>query len=166
MPPEPLIQHALIATFVLAVLFFNTPFPVSLGPEALRMARSQLHYAVCVPQPLFSASPPPPWCQLIGYTWRAGRVSMVRELHVYGTAVAVHARDDKKLQHQGYGTMLMQEAERIASLEHRSEKMAVISGVGTRHYYRKLGYHLEAPYMVKALPVAPSRRRRKVVAAC
>ena len=29
--------------------------------------------------------------------------------------------------------------------------MAVISGVGTRHYYRKLGYHLEGPYMVKAL---------------
>jgi elongator complex protein 3 len=29
--------------------------------------------------------------------------------------------------------------------------MAVISGVGTRHYYRKLGYELEGPYMVKAL---------------
>ena len=30
-------------------------------------------------------------------------------------------------------------------------KMAVISGVGTRHYYRRLGYELEGPYMVKAL---------------
>ena len=29
-----------------------------------------------------------------------GRVSLVRELHVYGTAVAVHARDSSKLQHQ------------------------------------------------------------------
>ena len=29
--------------------------------------------------------------------------------------------------------------------------MAVISGVGTRHYYRKLGYELEGPYMVKSL---------------
>jgi hypothetical protein len=29
--------------------------------------------------------------------------------------------------------------------------MAVISGVGTRHYYRKLGYELEGPYMVKDL---------------
>lgn len=34
----------------------------------------------------------------------------------------------------------MEEAERIAREEHGSEKLAVISGVGTRHYYRKLGY--------------------------
>jgi elongator complex protein 3 len=30
----------------------------------------------------------------------------------------------------------MAEAERIAVQEHRSSKIAVISGVGTRHYYR------------------------------
>lgn len=29
-----------------------------------------------------------------------GRVSIVRELHVYGTAIAVHARDTAKYQHQ------------------------------------------------------------------
>ena len=52
---------------------------------------------------------------------------------------------------QGYGTLLMEEAERIARSEHRSLKLAVISGVGTRHYYRKLGYHLEGHYMVKSL---------------
>ena len=39
-----------------------------------------------------------------------------------------------------FGTLLMEEAERIAIEEHGSEKLAVISGVGTRHYYRKLGY--------------------------
>jgi elongator complex protein 3 len=38
--------------------------------------------------------------------------------------------------------MLMEEAERIAKQEHASTKVAVISGVGTRHYYRKLGYEL------------------------
>jgi elongator complex protein 3 len=27
---------------------------------------------------------------------------MVRELHVYGTAVPVHSRDPTKFQHQGY----------------------------------------------------------------
>ena len=58
---------------------------------------------------------------------------------------------------QGYGRLLMEEAERIAAREHRSSKLAVISGVGTRHYYRKLGYHLDGPYMVKSLPHAPSR---------
>ncbi|PSC75785.1 Elongator complex 3 [Micractinium conductrix] len=90
-----------------------------------------------------------------------GAVSVVRELHVYGTAVAVHARDSSKFQHQGYGSLLMAEAERIAACEHRSAKLAVISGVGTRHYYRKLGYELEGPYMVKHLQPPPSRRRRR-----
>ncbi|KAG6753177.1 hypothetical protein POTOM_043223 [Populus tomentosa] len=80
-----------------------------------------------------------------------GKCSIVRELHVYGTAVPVHGRDAEKLQHQGYGTLLMEEAEHIARKEHRSTKIAVISGVGTRHYYRKLGYELEGPYMVKFL---------------
>ncbi len=77
--------------------------------------------------------------------------SFVRELHVYGSAVPVHSRDPTKFQHQGYGTLLMEEAERIAREEHGSLKLAVISGVGTRHYYRKLGYYLEGPYMVKML---------------
>jgi elongator complex protein 3 len=86
---------------------------------------------------------------------------MVRELHVYGTAVAVHARDDQKLQHQGYGMMLMSAAERIAKVEHRSSRIAVISGVGTRNYYRKLGYDLQGPYMMKNLAPASSRRMSK-----
>ncbi|VDP29553.1 unnamed protein product [Schistosoma mattheei] len=79
------------------------------------------------------------------------RCSIVRELHVYGSAVPVAARDPTKFQHQGFGTLLMEEAERIAKYEHGSLKIAVISGVGTRNYYRKLGYELEGPYMIKFL---------------
>ncbi len=45
----------------------------------------------------------------------------------------------------------MEEAERIARDEHGSEKILVISGVGTRHYYRKLGYEIDGPYMSKML---------------
>jgi elongator complex protein 3 len=56
--------------------------------------------------------------------------SIVRELHVYGTAVPVHARDPAKFQHQGYGTLLMEEAERIARDEHGSAKLAVLSFAG------------------------------------
>ncbi|KAG9045675.1 Elongator subunit [Tulasnella sp. UAMH 9824] len=56
-----------------------------------------------------------------------GRVSIVRELHVYGTAVPVHGRDPTKFQHQGFGTLLMEEAERIAKEEHGSYKLAVIA---------------------------------------
>ena len=80
-----------------------------------------------------------------------GQCSIVRELHVYGTAVPVHCRDPTKFQHQGFGTMLMEEAERIAREEHGSVKIAVISGVGTRGYYAKLGYTLDGPYMSKML---------------
>ena len=46
--------------------------------------------------------------------------------------------------------MLMEEAERIARDEHLSTKIAVIAGVGTRHYYRKLGYETDGPYMSKS----------------
>lgn len=77
--------------------------------------------------------------------------SIIRELHVYGTAVAVSARDPTRFQHQGFGLLLMEEAERIARDEHGSEKLLVISGVGTRHYYRKMGYELDGPYMSKII---------------
>ena len=80
-----------------------------------------------------------------------GATSMVRELHVYGSVVPIHARDPQKFQHQGFGALLMEEAEQIAREEHGSTRMAVIAGVGTRHYYRRLGYALDGPYMVKAL---------------
>ncbi|CAH1255159.1 ELP3 [Branchiostoma lanceolatum] len=80
-----------------------------------------------------------------------GGCSIVRELHVYGSVVPVSARDPGKFQHQGFGMLLMEEAERIAREEHGANKMAVISGVGTRNYYRKIGYELEGPYMVKKL---------------
>ncbi|KAJ3056233.1 Elongator subunit [Rhizophlyctis rosea] len=82
---------------------------------------------------------------------KVGQCSIVRELHVYGSVVPIHNRDPTKFQHQGFGTLLMEEAERIAREEHGSVKLAVIAGVGTRHYYRKLGYELDGPYMSKML---------------
>ncbi|XP_037582925.1 LOW QUALITY PROTEIN: elongator complex protein 3-like [Dermacentor silvarum] len=85
-----------------------------------------------------------------------GGCSIVRELHVYGSVVPVSARDPTKFQHQGFGTLLMEEAERIARHEHGSHKLAVISGVGTRNYYRKLGYELDGPYMSKLLITDPA----------
>ncbi|KAL7640808.1 UNVERIFIED_CONTAM: hypothetical protein RMT77_009095 [Armadillidium vulgare] len=78
-------------------------------------------------------------------------VSIVRELHVYGSVVPVSSKDPNKFQHQGFGMLLMEEAERIAKEEHGSNKIAVISGVGTRNYYAKLGYELEGPYMTKKI---------------
>jgi elongator complex protein 3 len=80
------------------------------------------------------------------------QTSLIRELHVYGSSVPVHDRDPKKFQHQGFGKLLMEKAEEIARREHCSKKIAVISGVGVRGYYRKLGYELDGPYMSKMLP--------------
>jgi len=80
-----------------------------------------------------------------------GEVSIIRELHVYGSAVPVKGRDIAQYQHQGYGRMLVQEAEKIAQEEHKTKKVAIISGIGTREYYRKLGYRLEGAYMVREI---------------
>ncbi|XP_035230529.1 elongator complex protein 3-like [Stegodyphus dumicola] len=64
-------------------------------------------------------------------------VSIVRELHVYGSVVPVSARDPTKFQHQGFGTLLMEEAEKIALEEHGSYKIAVISGVRNKELLQK-----------------------------
>ncbi|KAG0510860.1 MAG: hypothetical protein NPMRD1_710001 [Nitrosopumilales archaeon] len=45
----------------------------------------------------------------------------------------------------------MSESEKIAREEFDSKKLLVISAVGTREYYRNLGYSLDGPYMTKNL---------------
>lgn len=57
-----------------------------------------------------------------------GGCSIVRELHVYGSVVPVNIKDPTKFQHQGFGMLLMEEAERISREEHGSSKISVISG--------------------------------------
>lgn len=63
----------------------------------------------------------------------------------------IHLYCYNKPNFQGFGMLLMEEAERIAREEHGSTKLAVISGVGTRNYYRKMGYELDGPYMSKKI---------------
>ncbi len=81
----------------------------------------------------------------------AGDSGLIRELHVYGSATPVGHRDNKAWQHKGFGRDLMAAAEKIAKDEFGKSKMVVISALGTREYYRKLGYALEGPYMAKQL---------------
>ena len=45
---------------------------------------------------------------------------------------------------------MMNIAEKI-SIKEGYEKMAVISGIGVRNYYKKLGYKLENTFMIKTL---------------
>ncbi|MBI2148347.1 tRNA uridine(34) 5-carboxymethylaminomethyl modification radical SAM/GNAT enzyme Elp3 [Candidatus Woesearchaeota archaeon] len=73
----------------------------------------------------------------------------VRELHVYGSSTAL----DKEgvVQHKGYGKKLMEEAEKIAKEEWSCGKILVISGIGVKEYYRKLGYSKDGVYISKNL---------------
>ena len=82
--------------------------------------------------------------------------ALIRELHVYGQLRP--ALEGKSFggaaaqQHSGFGKRLMNDAERIAA-DAGFRKVAVISGIGTRDYYRKLGYVLvdEGGFLVKTL---------------
>ncbi|MBD3259574.1 tRNA uridine(34) 5-carboxymethylaminomethyl modification radical SAM/GNAT enzyme Elp3, partial [Candidatus Woesearchaeota archaeon] len=73
--------------------------------------------------------------------------ALIRELHVYGSALQVGRIKSKKedIQHTGLGKQLLDRAEKIC-LDNKKNKMIVISGIGAREYYRKLGYKLEGPY--------------------
>ena len=76
--------------------------------------------------------------------------AFIRELHTYGQQLSLGKHQDDAAQHKGLGKRLVEEAERIAT-QAGFKKMAVISGVGVRGYYRKLGYRKIGTYMVKTL---------------
>ena len=74
--------------------------------------------------------------------------AIIRELHVYGKAMEMGETNVKSSQHKGLGEQLLTLAEEMAKKE-GVKKLAIISGVGVREYYRKRGYKLENTYMVK-----------------
>ena len=76
--------------------------------------------------------------------------AIVREVHVYGKAVGIGQRDSGKAQHLGLGTKLIEEAKRI-SRQQGFQKLAVISAIGTREYYRQRGFTDGQLYQVAAL---------------
>lgn len=75
--------------------------------------------------------------------------ALIREIHTYGELVPISKKG--KVQHLGFGKKLVLEAEKIVKKEYNLKKIAVISGVGVRNYWRKLGYRLKDTYMVKSL---------------
>ena len=76
--------------------------------------------------------------------------AIIREIHVYGELVPSGQLAIEKIQHLGLGKKLMSEVEKIVR-KNKLDKIAVISGVGVRGYYRKMGYRLNNSYMVKKL---------------
>lgn len=76
--------------------------------------------------------------------------AIVRELHIYGKALEIGIKGKKSSQHTGLGKILLKEAENIVK-EVGLKELKIISGVGVRDYYRKLGYRLKGSYVVKNL---------------
>ncbi len=77
--------------------------------------------------------------------------AIIREVHTYGPMIEVGTRSLKDPQHSGLGKKLIKEAEKILKEEFGISKIAVISGIGVRDYYRNLGYRLKDTYLVKNL---------------
>lgn len=75
--------------------------------------------------------------------------ALVRELHVYGKMVPIGEKGEA-WQHKGYGLELLRNAEAMAKGA-GYDKISVISGVGARKYYVKLGYAYDGPYMSRRL---------------
>jgi|AntAceMinimDraft_18_1070375.scaffolds.fasta_scaffold03461_8 elongator complex protein 3 len=95
--------------------------------------------------------------------------ALIREIHTYSQLVPIEKNKSSLIsaQHKGLGKRLIKEAEKIIKKEfsihsvksiegstkksqfNRVKKIAVISGVGVRKYYQKLGYSLQDTYMVK-----------------
>ncbi len=80
--------------------------------------------------------------------------AIIRELHVYAAAAAIGEKTKRggKLQHRGFGRKLMAKAEEIARKSGMG-RMLVISGVGAKEYYKKLGYGYDGAYMAKTLRI-------------
>jgi len=93
----------------------------------------------------------------LGEGWGEGELpelsgaALIRELHVYGPALSLGDKGGSgEAQHIGLGTQLLAEAERLAT-ESGFTKIAVISAIGTREYYRKRGFEVEGAYMTKGI---------------
>jgi elongator complex protein 3 len=76
--------------------------------------------------------------------------ALVRELHIYGPLVPL-GKKGYGWQHRGYGKRLLLEAERISREEFDKKKLLILSGIGAKDYYRKLGYREVSFYMGKRL---------------
>jgi elongator complex protein 3 len=80
--------------------------------------------------------------------------AVVRELHVLGQVVDIGNNNDFNInssQHRGYGSNLLGIAEKIVKNEFGLDSLSIISAIGTRQYYKKLGYQENGPYVSKEL---------------
>jgi len=82
----------------------------------------------------------------------SNKKAIIRQIHVYGLLLPVSEKNTlDSPQHKGLGKKLIKEAEQIVKKEFEIKKISIISGIGAREYFRKLGYRLKNTYMVKIL---------------
>lgn len=76
--------------------------------------------------------------------------AIIREVHIYGPALSISAGSKGEAQHIGLGGQLIQRAVDIAQSA-GYQRIAVISAIGTRDYYRKHGFELGELYMSRPI---------------
>ena len=74
---------------------------------------------------------------------------------MYGPVVRLGDSAQGEAQHLGLGAGLIAEAERQAAAA-GYPRLAVISAIGTREYYRKQGFGIDGLYMTKVITPAQS----------
>jgi elongator complex protein 3 len=77
---------------------------------------------------------------------------IIRELKILGREASLGQRTAEAYQHRGFGKKLLAEAERICSEEYGKKRLFVLSGVGVKPYYRKLGFSDAGVYLAKTVP--------------
>lgn len=75
---------------------------------------------------------------------------LIRELHTYGLSLGLKKQEEVAAQHKGLGKKLIKQAEKITK-SYGLKKIAVISGIGVRDYYRNQGFRLSQTYMIKSV---------------
>ncbi len=76
--------------------------------------------------------------------------AVIREVHVYGAQVSLGDREAGPAQHQGLGTRLVERACQLAR-DAGHVRVAVISAIGTRGWYRRLGFEAGGLYQHRSL---------------
>ena len=86
--------------------------------------------------------------------------AMIREVHVYGPALAFGKESQGEAQHIGLGTRLIERAKQI-TIEAGYGRLAVISAVGTQRYYARHGFEVTGLYMSVGLEASSQITNRK-----
>ncbi len=76
--------------------------------------------------------------------------AMIREVHVYGRASRIGQSGEEGNQHQGLGRALIKRAFELAA-DAGFDTVSVISAVGTRRYYRGLGFADDGLYQTASV---------------